>query len=123
MLAPHVAVLGDDHVWDVPGSPIQFAGRPAQSRTIVEDDVWVGYGAVVRRGVRIGRGAIVSARAVVTHDVPRYAVVAGIPAKVVRQRFPDPADQERHDVMLDGPTVAPRFAGPLGAPVAGEDVR
>jgi len=57
--------------------------------TVVEDDVWIGMEAVVMPGVRIGAGAIVAARAVVTADVPPYAIVAGNPARVVRRRFPD----------------------------------
>lgn len=56
---------------------------------VIEDDVWIGHGAVILPGCRrIGRGSIVGAGAIVTHDVPRYAVVAGNPARVVRQRFP-----------------------------------
>jgi len=55
---------------------------------IVEDDVWIGYGATILSGVRIGQGAIVSAGAVVTKDVPPYAIVGGVPAKVIKYRFP-----------------------------------
>src|SRR5262245_39989930 len=40
MLAPHVAIVGDDHVMDLPGTPIQFSGRPPQSRTVIGDDAW-----------------------------------------------------------------------------------
>lgn len=116
MLAPHVVIVGDDHIWDVPGCPIQFTGRPPQSMTFIADDVWVGHGALIRRGVRIGRGAVVAARAVVTRDVPDFAVVAGIPARQTAERFPDPEDRARHVAMLDGPVVAPNFAGKLGAP-------
>ena len=54
----------------------------------VEDDVWIGYGATILSGVRIGQGAIVAAGAVVTKDVPPYAVVGGVPAKVMKYRFP-----------------------------------
>lgn len=50
-------------------------------------DVWIGAGATVLGGVRLGTGCIVAARAVVTKDVPPYAVVAGIPAKTVKMRF------------------------------------
>lgn len=115
MLAPHVAIVGDDHVADVPGVPIQFSGRPPQTRTVIQDDVWVGYGAVVMRGITIGRGAIVAAHAVVTKDVAPYAVVAGVPARSIGERFPDSVDRARHDQVLDGPLVPPRFTGPLGA--------
>jgi acetyltransferase-like isoleucine patch superfamily enzyme len=53
---------------------------------VIEDDADLGVGAIVLPGVRIGRGAQVGAGAVVTKDVPDYAVVAGVPARVVRER-------------------------------------
>ena len=56
---------------------------------IVEDDVWIGYGATIMSGVHIGQGAIVASRALVTHDVPPYAIVGGVPAKVIKYRFPN----------------------------------
>lgn len=54
---------------------------------IVDDDVWIGYGATVLSGVYIGQGAVVAAGAVVSHDVPPYAIVGGVPAKVIKYRF------------------------------------
>lgn len=54
---------------------------------IVEDDVWIGCRATIMSGVRIGQGAVVAAGAVVTKDVPPYAVVGGVPAKVIKYRF------------------------------------
>ena len=54
---------------------------------VVDDDVWIGYGATIMSGVHIGQGAIVAAGAVVTKDVPPYAIVGGVPAKVIRYRF------------------------------------
>ncbi|MFD0937085.1 CatB-related O-acetyltransferase, partial [Methylobacterium trifolii] len=57
-------------------------------RTEVEDDVWFGHNSVVLPGAqRIGRGSIIGAGAVVTGDVPRYAIMAGVPARLVRYRF------------------------------------
>lgn len=53
----------------------------------VGNDVWIGTGAVILRGVEIGDGAIVASGAVVTKDVPPYAIVAGVPAKIVKYRF------------------------------------
>lgn len=53
----------------------------------IDDDVWIGYGATIMSGVHIGQGAVVAAGAVVTHDVPPYAIVGGVPAKVIKYRF------------------------------------
>ena len=52
---------------------------------VIEDNVWIGEKASIMPGVHIGKGAIIAANSVVTHDVPAYAVVAGIPAKVIKQ--------------------------------------
>jgi virginiamycin A acetyltransferase len=69
------------------------AGRPSMpSRfpdTVIGNDVWVGDGATILPGARLGSGVIVGARAVVSGEVPDYAIVAGNPARVVRRRFPD----------------------------------
>lgn len=54
---------------------------------IVDDDVWIGYGATIMSGVHIGQGAVVAAGAVVTKDVPPYAIVGGVPANVIKYRF------------------------------------
>ena len=51
------------------------------------NDVWIGYEAVILAGVTIGDGAIIGARAVVTRDVPPYAIVGGVPARLIRRRF------------------------------------
>lgn len=56
---------------------------------VIGNDVWIGYEAVVLAGVTIGDGAVVGARAVVTHDVPPYTIVGGVPAKSIRRRFVD----------------------------------
>lgn len=64
--------------------------RPTQgpnALTISENDVWVGDGAIILPGVRIGTGAVIGANAVVTGDVEPYAIVAGVSAKPLRQRF------------------------------------
>lgn len=53
----------------------------------ISDDVWIGYGATIMSGVHVGQGAVIAAGAVVTRDVPPYAVVGGVPAKVIKYRF------------------------------------
>ena len=54
---------------------------------VVDDDVWIGYEAVIMSGVTIGDGAIIGTRAVVTKDVPPYTIVGGVPARQIRKRF------------------------------------
>ena len=61
----------------------------SKGNIIVDDDVWIGYGATILSGVHIGQGAVVAAGAVVSHDVPPYAIVGGVPAKVIKYRFND----------------------------------
>lgn len=60
---------------------------PSKGDIIVDDDVWVGYGSTIMSGVHIGQGAVIAAGAVVTKDVPPYAIVGGIPAKIIKYRF------------------------------------
>lgn len=55
--------------------------------SIIGNDVWIGSNAVVLRGIKVGDGAVIGAGAVVTHDVPPYAIVAGAPAKIIKYRF------------------------------------
>jgi serine acetyltransferase len=87
--------IGDDHF-----------DETLRSELIVEDDVWIGYGAVVLSGVTVGRGAIVAAGSVVAHDVDPYAIVAGVPARPVGRRFSE-SEIEIHEEVLYGRRVTP----------------
>jgi acetyltransferase-like isoleucine patch superfamily enzyme len=82
--SPLVQILAVNHVFDDPARPFVEQGITAEGIAI-EDDVWIGAGAIVTDGVRIGQGAVVAAGAVVTEDVPPHTVVAGVPARVVRE--------------------------------------
>jgi phosphonate metabolism protein (transferase hexapeptide repeat family) len=72
--------LGDDDRW-------LFDWRRAQ-RVTTGHDVWIGHGAVILPGVRVGHGAVVAAGAVVSRDVAPYTVVGGVPARLIKERFP-----------------------------------
>ena len=66
--------------------------------TVIGNDVWIGYEALIMPGVKIGNGAIIGTRAVVTKDVPPYTIVAGVPARPIRRRF-DVATIERLEAL------------------------
>jgi acetyltransferase-like isoleucine patch superfamily enzyme len=88
--SPLVQMAAVNHVFADPTRPFVEQGITARG-IVVEDDVWIGAGAILTDGVCVGRGAVVAAGAVVTHDVPPHTVVAGIPARVVKQiRGDDP---------------------------------
>lgn len=87
-------VLGGEHTYKglstYPFSQLIMKERietVSKGPVIVNDDVWIGYGATILSGVHIGQGAIVAAGAVVTKDVPPYAIVGGVPAQVIKYRF------------------------------------
>ncbi|MCB0104481.1 MAG: acyltransferase [Caldilineaceae bacterium] len=82
--APLVQLLAVNHVYSDPTRPMIEQGITAQGITI-EDDVWIGAGAIVTDGVRVGKGAVVAAGAVVTKDVTPHTVVGGVPAQEIKQ--------------------------------------
>ncbi|MCC6873740.1 MAG: acyltransferase [Sandaracinaceae bacterium] len=84
-VGPGVKVITSSHAEAGRGTPILHAPLTFAA-VVVEDDADLGVGAIILPGVRIGRGAQVGAGAVVTHDVPAYAVVAGNPARILRER-------------------------------------
>lgn len=82
--SPMTQIVAVNHEFDDPDRPFIEQGITAEG-IVIEDDVWIGASAVITDGVRIGRGAVVAAGAVVTSDVPPHTVVAGVPARVVRE--------------------------------------
>lgn len=81
--SPMTQIIAVNHVFDDRDQPFIDQGITAEG-IVIEDDVWLGASAVVTDGVRIGRGAVVAAGAVVTADVPPHTLVAGVPARVIR---------------------------------------
>ncbi|WP_354068547.1 DapH/DapD/GlmU-related protein [Bradyrhizobium sp. LB5.2] len=109
LIANQVGIVGRrDHdyralgvfVRDAPwiGSDRRLAEDP-KSHIRIEDDVWIGYGAIILSGVKVGRGAIVAAGAVVVNDVEPYSVVSGNPAIAIKKRM-SPEEIGRHEVLL-----------------------
>lgn len=104
MFGPEVTIQGGNHRTDLVGR-FMFDVTDAEKRpeddlgVVVEDDVWIGTRAVIVHGVTIGRGAIVGAGAVVTRSVPPYAIVGGVPARVIRFRW-DVETILRHEAIL-----------------------
>ena len=66
-----------------------LADLPFKGDTVIGNDVWIGYDAMIMPGVKVGDGAIIASRSVVVSDVSPYTVVGGNPARALRQRFPD----------------------------------
>lgn len=85
LIAAYAYLVGGGHIYDDPDTPVIEQGRTAVGIEI-GDDVWIGAGVKVLDGVTIGKGAIIAAGAVVTDDIPSYAIAGGIPAKVIKQR-------------------------------------
>jgi chloramphenicol O-acetyltransferase type B len=101
IFADNVNIIGADHEFQNPHSPIILSGTPKeQPTTIIGDDVWLGHGVVIMRGIKIGDGAIVGANAVVTQDVDARSIYAGVPAKKLRDRFDTSVNCEIHKNMI-----------------------
>lgn len=86
MMAPGVIILTRNHRFDALDVPMMDQGYEPGEGVVIEDDVWLCTNVIILPGCRIGKGAIVAAGAVVTKDVPPYAIVGGNPAKFLRQR-------------------------------------
>jgi acetyltransferase-like isoleucine patch superfamily enzyme len=81
--SPFTQILAVNHVFNNPERPFTEQGITAEG-IVIEDDVWLGAGAIVTDGVCVGKGAVVAAGAVVTQNVAPYTVVAGVPARPIR---------------------------------------
>ena len=94
-----VGVSIKDAPW-IGDASYDFKGK--DQKIIIEDDVWIGFGAIIFTGVKIHRGAIVAAGSIVTHDVPAYTIVAGNPARVLGQRFTEDEIKKHEEILYSG---------------------
>lgn len=95
-IAPNVVIGGMEHNFQVLSTSTSIFPDQQNKQTIIEDDVWIATNSVIKSGIRIGRGSVVGAHSLVLKDVPPFTIVAGSPAKVIKQRFKDPKMQEFH---------------------------
>lgn len=104
VFGPNVTIISGDHM-SVPCrlmNDITDSEKDAKydKDIIIEEDVWIGANVTILKGVTIGHSSIVSAGAVVVKDVPPYAIVGGVPAKVLKYKFTK-EEQEEHDKFLN----------------------
>ncbi|MFS4491361.1 acyltransferase [Maribacter sp. 2308TA10-17] len=106
MIGNKVGLVGKyDHNYQKTGVPMRLAPKirdedydwkGLNQRTIIEDDVWIGYGSIIMSGVTLKKGCIIAAGSVVTKDTEAYTIFGGNPAKKIADRFDSEADLEAH---------------------------
>lgn len=87
MMGPNVIIMTSSHRHDDINTHMIFQGNTPPNMVKIEDDCWMGFNVIILPGVRIGKGSIIGAGAVVTKSVPPYSVVGGVPAKVIKSRL------------------------------------
>lgn len=94
IMGPGVRIFSENHEFGDSTRPIRKQGE-SRIGVVIEDDCWIGASAVILDGVRIGRGCVVAAGAIVTRSMPPDSVVAGVPARVVRARLESAEGKDR----------------------------
>lgn len=92
MFGPRVTIVTGDHRIDIKDKPMinvtDSEKLPENDLPVIfEGDNWVGTGAIILKGVTIGNGAVIAAGSLIIKDVPPFAIVGGVPAKIIRYRF------------------------------------
>lgn len=85
MMGPDVTILSQTHNIERTDIPMGKQGM-REAEVIIGNDVWIGMRSIIMPGVKIGDGAVIGAGAVVTKDVPDYAIVGGVPARIIKYR-------------------------------------
>ena len=86
MMGPDCIIYSNNHDFSDINTPMMFQGKTKQCPVHIGNDVWIGSRVTIMPGVTIGNGVVIGASAVVTKDIPDYAVAAGVPARVVKYR-------------------------------------
>ncbi len=85
IIGPRVSFHAENHLYSDPNTPIRLQGESRQG-IIVEDDCWIGAGSIILDGVHISQGSIIAAGSVVTKNIPPHSVMAGVPARLIKNR-------------------------------------
>ncbi len=101
MIGPRVTIPPENHVFRSLVESMKSQGV-IRRRIVIEDDCWIGAGATILAGVRVGRGSIVAAGAVVARDVPPRSIVGGIPARVIKYRSQSETEQRMLAALKSG---------------------
>lgn len=93
IIGPGVSIFSENHRFDEPDLPVSVQGETRKG-VIIEDGAWIGTRAIILDGVCVGRNSVVAAGSVVNHDVPGFAVVGGVPARILKERIKQTDNQE-----------------------------
>ena len=85
IIGPGVSIFSENHNFTDPGLPVSAQGETRKG-VIIEDGAWIGTRAIILDGVRVGKNSVVAAGSVVNRDVPQFAVVGGVPARILKER-------------------------------------
>lgn len=100
LIARRVSFVGRmDHDFTVVGKRMWDSPRGKDMPIVIENDVWIGHGAIILANVRIGEGSIIGAGSLVAKDVPSFSIFAGVPAKKISNRFQS-EDLEKHKKII-----------------------
>lgn len=87
MMGVNVTIFGSNHIFDRTDIPMRKQGMRKEKAVVIEDDVWIGSNVIITAGRKIAKGTIIAAGSVVTKDYPKYSIIGGNPARLIRSRI------------------------------------